>query len=137
MWIEIIFLSLQCLHTEASLESGAYEGGDLYIGKSVILRFVFDTLESGSSLTDSQEQGNNDAHGYVISVSLIAVSHDWLSAIMIVCLHTGVGFGVARSTIRAMPEPLCVGRVARRFPRFFVFIATLIYLIANFWETMA
>jgi len=119
LWIEIIFLSLQCLHTEASLAGGANEGGDLYIGKSVILRFVLDTLESGSSLTDSQEQGNNDAHGYVISVSLIAVSHDWLSAIMTVYLHTGVGFGVARSTIRAMPEPQSVGRVTDRLPRFF------------------
>lgn len=24
-------------------------------------------------------------------------------------IHTGVGFGVARSTTRAMPEPQCVG----------------------------
>ncbi len=47
-------LSLQCLHAEASLESGADEDGDLYIGKSVILRFVLDTLESGSSYYPSR-----------------------------------------------------------------------------------
>jgi len=45
---------LQCLHTEASLAGGADEGGDLYIGKSVILRFVLDTLESGSSYYPSR-----------------------------------------------------------------------------------
>ena len=28
-------LSLQCLHTEASLAGGADEGGDLYIGKAL------------------------------------------------------------------------------------------------------
>jgi len=37
-------------------------------------------------------------------------------------IHISVGFGVARSTIRAMPEPQQVGRVTGRFPRFFVFI---------------
>ena len=35
-------------------------------------------------------------------------------------IHIGVGFGVARSTVRAMPEPRKVGRVTGRFPRFFV-----------------
>ena len=34
-----------------------------------------------------------------------------------------MGFGVARSTDRAMPEPQSVGRVTGRFPRFFVSIA--------------
>jgi hypothetical protein len=33
-------LSLQCLHTEASLADGANEGGDLYIGKALSC-FVF------------------------------------------------------------------------------------------------
>lgn len=36
-------------------------------------------------------------------------------------IHIGVGFGVARSTVRAMPEPRCVGRVISRFPRFFMY----------------
>ena len=38
-----------------------------------------------------------------------------------ICRHThiGVGFGVARFDKQAMPEPLKVGRVTRRFPRFF------------------
>ena len=47
--VKIILLSLQRLHTEASLVGGVDEGGDLYIGKSVILRFVLDVQESGSS----------------------------------------------------------------------------------------
>ena len=34
-------------------------------------------------------------------------------------IHTGVGFGVARSTERAMSEPQSVGRVTGRLPRFF------------------
>jgi hypothetical protein len=34
-------------------------------------------------------------------------------------LHTGVGFGVARFDNQAMPEPLNVGRVTGRLPRFF------------------
>ena len=61
---------MQCLHTEASLEGGADEGGDLYIGKSVILRFVLDVQESGSSNKSVNLQSNYDAHGYVISVTI-------------------------------------------------------------------
>ena len=41
-------LSLHRLHAEAPLAGGVDEGGDLYIGKSVISRFVLDVLESGS-----------------------------------------------------------------------------------------
>ena len=41
-------ISLPCLHTEASLVGGSDEDGDLYIKKSVILRFVLGVLESGS-----------------------------------------------------------------------------------------
>ena len=40
---QFYFLSLHCLHSEALLAGGANEGGDLYIGKSVILRFVLDS----------------------------------------------------------------------------------------------
>ncbi|MBR6190199.1 MAG: hypothetical protein IKQ59_14810 [Prevotella sp.] len=46
------------------------------------------------------------------------------NAIFVVYVHIGVGFGVARFDEQAMPEPLKVGRVTGRFPRFFVFIAT-------------
>lgn len=49
LWFfNIFFVYLHSLHTEALLAGGADEGGDLYIGKSVILRFVLDVLESGS-----------------------------------------------------------------------------------------
>ena len=99
---------------------------------------MLDASESGSSKLVVNNQSNKDAHGYVISDKLVLqkakIGYD---AVDVVYIHIGVGFGVARSTTRAMPEPRCVGRVARRFPRFFVFIATLIYLIANFWESMA
>ena len=44
-------------------------------------------------------------------------------------IHTGVGFGVARSTDRAMPEPQSVGRVTGRFPRFFLYISEPCILI--------
>ena len=88
---------MRCLHTEASLAGGSDEDGDLYIGKSVILRFVLDTQESGNSKQQVKKQSNNDAHGYVISVNSIAVSRYRLLAVVAVYLHTGVGFGVARS----------------------------------------
>ena len=88
---------MQCLHTETSLAGRADEYGDLYIGKSVILRFVLDVQESGSSNKSVNLQSNYDAHGYVIYVSLIAASYYWLIAIVVVYLHTCVGFGVARS----------------------------------------
>ena len=65
--------------------------------KKRYLRFVLDTLESGSSQLIVKQQSNNDAHGYVISISVVAVSHSWHPAIFMVYLHTGVGFGVARS----------------------------------------
>ena len=66
---------------------------------------MLDTLESGSSKLSVKNQSNKDAHGYVIFG-------------LAVYIHIGVGFGVARSTDRAMPEPQSVGRVTRRFPRF-------------------
>ena len=40
-------------------------------------------------------------------------------AFHVVYIHIGVGFGVARFDKQAMPEPLKVGRVTRRFPSFF------------------
>ena len=45
-------------------------------------------------------------------------------AVYAVDIHIGVGFGVARSTDRTMPEPRCVGRATRRFPRF-------LYIVTN------
>jgi len=40
-------------------------------------------------------------------------------AVTAVYIRIGVGFGVARFDNRAMTEPLQVGRVTGRFPRFF------------------
>ena len=45
---------------------------------------------------------------------------------IIVYIHIGVGFGVARSTIRAMPEPQDVGRVTRDSHASFLYISNLI-----------
>ena len=50
---------------------------------------------------------------------IAGVSQHWLSASAVVYIHTGVGFGVARFDNQAMPEPLNVGRVTDRLPRFF------------------
>ena len=61
---------MQRLHTEALLAGVADEGGDLYIGKSVILRFVLDESESGSSKITVKQQSNNDAHGYVLFIAI-------------------------------------------------------------------
>jgi len=38
--------------------------------KSVIWRFVLDTQESGSSKLIVETQSNNDAHGYVLSITV-------------------------------------------------------------------
>ena len=59
------------------------------------MRFVLDTLKSGSFIVSVKPRGNNDAHGYVLSVYIM------LSAIFgflanVPFVHTGVGFGVAR-----------------------------------------
>ena len=62
---------------------------------------------------------------------MIAGGHYWLYAIVVVYLHTGVGFGVARSTDRAMPEPQSVGRVTDRLPRFFLYMSN--NLNNEFW----
>ena len=72
--------------------------------KKRYLRFVLDESESGSSKLTVNQQSNNDAHGYVLSVhnSYMPVLATVVFALYI---HIGVGFGVARSTDRAMPEP--------------------------------
>jgi len=51
-------------------------------------------------------------------------------AITVVYIHIGVGFGVARFDNWAMPEPLRVGRVTGRFPRFFIVYSIIIYIFA-------
>ena len=63
---------------------GTVRSGDLYIGKSVILRFVLDTLKSGSFKLTVKKQSNNDAHGYVIFVPTLAVSLYGQLAIVVV-----------------------------------------------------
>ena len=88
---------------------------------------MLDTLESGSSKLSVNNQSNKDAHGYVISDFYIADDHFGSDAIIVAYIHIGVGFGVARSTDRAMPEPQSVGRVTSRFPRFFVLYSLISY----------
>ena len=46
---------------------------------------------------------------YPITDSLTAITG--YDAVIVVYIHIGVGFGVARFDNRAMPEPLQVGRV--------------------------
>ena len=46
-------------------------------------------------------------------------------AVIVVYIHIGVGFGVARFDKQAMPEPQNVGRVTGRFPRFFISVAMI------------
>jgi len=72
---------------------------------------VLDVLESGSFKLIVKNQSNNDAHGYVISDIGLLTAIIGFDAVIAVYIHIGVGFGVARSTIRAMPEPQHVGRV--------------------------
>ena len=91
---------------------------------------MLDTLESGSSKLSVNNQSNKDAHGYVISDFYIADDHFGSDAIIVAYIHIGVGFGVARSTDRAMPEPQSVGRVARELPRFFMYRKVIV--IAKF-----
>ena len=74
-------------------------------------RFVLDASESGSSKLVVRNQSNNDVHGYVVSDIGLLTAIIGFDAVIAVYIHIGVGFGVARSTTRAMPEPRCVGRV--------------------------
>ena len=74
------------------------------------LRFVPDASESGSSKLTVKEQGNKDVHRvcntdtYPMGVVFISA---WASALLV-------------QTVKAMPEPRCVGRVTSELPRFFV-----------------
>ena len=58
-----------------------------------------------------KHQSNNDVHGCVISDKVLLTATIGCEAILVVYIHIGVGFGVARFDNWAMPEPLKVGRV--------------------------
>ena len=77
------------------------------------------TLESGSSKLTVKNIATKTLMGMLYPTFVLQTAIIGLFAIIVVYVHIGVGFGVARSTVRAMPEPRCVGRVTRRFPRFF------------------
>ena len=100
---------------------------DLYIGKAYLTLCAWH-MGIWQFQTNSQEHCNKDAHGYVISD--IYETNMGISRLSFI--HIGVGFGVARSTVRAMPEPQSVGRVARELPRFFMY--SKVFVIAKFWE---
>ena len=59
------------------------------------MRFVLDTLKSGSFTVFVKQQSNNDAHGYVLSVHIMLLAI-YGSLANVPFVHTGVGFGVAR-----------------------------------------
>ena len=59
---------------------------------------------------------------------LLLTAINGYDAIDVVYIHIGVGFGVARSTDRAMPEPQSVGRVTGRIPRSFLYISMIIFM---------
>ena len=90
---------------------------------------MLDILESGSSNLTVKNIATMTLMGMLYPVSMN--SHYWFQS-RSSFIHIGVGFGVARSTVRAMPEPQDVGRVTSRFPRFFIHIANII-LTAKFW----
>ena len=87
-----------------------------YIGKSVTCALCL-TLWNLAVPTFRQEQGNKE-RSWVCN-TIFFISRKPLLALCvyrIVYIHTCVGFGVARSTERAMPEPQSVGRVTGRTP---------------------
>ena len=83
---------------------------------------MLDALESGSFKLIVKNRATVDAHGCVISICKLRLLFIAIVVTDSVYLHIGVGFGVARSTIRAMPEPQCVGRVTGKTPTLFVYI---------------
>ena len=85
---------------------------------------MLDTWESGSSKLTVKNIAAMTLMGMYYPTSVLQTVIIDSDAVYAVYIHIGVGFGVARSTVRAMPEPPCVGRVTGRFPRFFVFIVT-------------
>ena len=58
---------------------------------------MLDTLESGSSKQLVKKQSNNDAHGYVVFMPLVVCNLLLAVYDSGIYIHTGVGFGVARS----------------------------------------
>ena len=85
---------------------------------------MLDLLESGSFKLIVKNIAAKTLMGMYYPTSVLHIAIIGFNAIC-VDIHIGVGFGVARSTIRAMPEPQQVGRVTGRFPRFFVFIGLI------------
>jgi len=88
--VQLFVLSLQLFSDRSPPWVGLSEG-NLYIRKSVTCA-LFKTLRNLAVPKISQKQSNNDAHGYVISIL-----QELARADSIICLHIGVGFGVARS----------------------------------------
>lgn len=83
---------------------------------------MLDIPKSGSFDMSVKNKATVDAHGCVISICKLRRLSVAFVVTDSVYLHIGVGFGVARSTIRAMPEPQCVGRVTGKTPTLFVYI---------------
>lgn len=81
---------------------------------------MLDESESGSSKLTVKNMAAMTLMGMYYPTFVLSIAIIGYNAISVVYIHIGVGFGVARSTVRAMPEPRFVGRVTGRFPRFFV-----------------
>ena len=58
---------------------------------------MLDLSESGSSKLLVKRQSNNDAHGYVVFMPLVVCKPLLAAYDCGIYIHTGVGFGVARS----------------------------------------
>ena len=58
---------------------------------------MLDLSESGSSKLIVKLQGNKDAHGYVVFMPLVVCKPLLAAYDCGIYIHTGVGFGVARS----------------------------------------
>ena len=58
---------------------------------------MLDLSESGSSKQLVKKQSNNDAHGYVVFMPLVVCNLLLAVYDSGIYIHTGVGFGVARS----------------------------------------
>ena len=58
---------------------------------------MLDASESGSSKQLVKKQSNNDVHGYVVFMPLVVCKSSLAAYDSGIYIHTGVGFGVARS----------------------------------------
>ena len=113
---------LACRHLYARRpkpKGGGCGRGNLYIEKALLDALCLTHRNLAVLKQLSNIKATMAPMGMLYPTRELLIAFIRLDAVVVVYIHIGVGFGVARLDNWAMPEPLCVGWVTGRFPRFF------------------